>query len=340
MSGFHVTPASGADLDAIVEGFARACGRPAEAIAAKVRWGLEGNPSGWSGVVARDARGKVVGHFGVTHVPMSIDGKDVLFGRAYASWVEPELRTAGVHSAFAEMDDAFREHGASNGVAASFGVFADGDWWTLRRIRDWEPVRTELTLVRPPAPHRETPGLVELAAFTPAALAAWDGAIDQGPCASRRDGKVLAFRLGGPHAGDRAWAVLRGGRPAAVAAVREGAAGRVVLDFAVPEGDEEAAAALLDRVIGDGSVAVRLDWFSRSPWFLLAQRRGFRAAPGDLAYLALRAAKPGIEAHWLMENWRVTAADVGLHALPRMLASEDVVTSPPIGTLTGRERHA
>jgi hypothetical protein len=339
MSGFQVRIAAAADLDAIVEGFARACGKPPSAVAAKVRWALLENPAGSSGVVASDARGRVVAHLGATHVPMVIEGADVLFGRVYASWVDPAFRTAGVHSAFAEIDDAFRESFEGKTLAATFGVFADGDWWTLRRLRDFSPVRTELRLVRAPAsPSREAPRVA--LASRGSVLAGFGGRIDGGPCAARRDSGVLRFRLGGPHSADHGWAALRDGLPSGIAVVRDGAAERTVHDFTDTDGDGDAAAALLDEVIGDGSRRGTLDWFSRSPWLLLSQRKGFRVAPGDLPYVAVRTARAAHEAHWLMEHWRLAAADVGLHVLPPMLASEEIVTSPPVGTLTGRERHA
>jgi hypothetical protein len=340
MSGFHVRPATPDDVDGIVAGFARACGRPAAAVAPKIEWGLARNPAGSSGVVAIDARGVLVAHWGVTHVPTMVEGEALTFGRLYASWVDPPLRTAGVHCAFAEIDDAFRELFEGKSVAATYGVFADADWWTLRRMREFFPVRTDLTLVREPGPHRPGPSAVEVVSGSRAALAGWEGALDGGPCAARRDSAVLGFRLGGPHSSDVAHVALRGGRPAGIAVVREGGGRRVVLDFTAPAGDEDCARTLFDRVVGDGSVAVSLDWFSRSPWLLLAQRSGFRAVALDLPYLGVRSRRGGVEAHWLMEHWHVTPADVGLHPNPRLLAEEEIVTSPPVGTLTGRERHA
>jgi hypothetical protein len=340
MSGFRIRTAAAADLDAIVDGFAHACGKPADAVGPKVRWGLARNPAGSSGVVAEDARGRMVAHFGVTHVPVTVEGAPLVFGRVYASWVDPAFRTAGVHSAFAEIDEAFRESFEGKAIEATFGTFADADWWTLRRMRDFAPVRTDLRLVRAAAPHQAEPPAVDAATAPSEALAGWEAPLDGGACATRRDGALLAFRLGGPHASDRAHVTTRGGRAAGIAVTRDLPDRRLVLDFTVPQGDEDSARALLDRVVGDGSVAVVLDWFSRSPWFLLAQRKGFRAEAGDLPYLAARTARGTAEADWLREHWHVAAADVGLHPLPRMLADEEIVTSPPIGTSTGRERHA
>ncbi len=176
-------------------------------------------------------------------------------------------------------------------------------------------------------------------AATPDALEGWSAPLDLGPCGARRDGATLAFRLGGPWASDEGWLARREGTTAGVAIVRRTPSARVVLDLAVPEGDEDSARALFDRAIGDGSTDVILGWFSRSPWFLLAQRLGFRVAPVDLPYIAYRGARGAPEPHWLMDRWNVAPADVGLHPLPPILATEEIVTSAPIGTSAGRERH-
>jgi len=85
---------------------------------------------------------------------------------------------------------------------------------------------------------------------------------------------------------------------------------------------------------------VILGWFSRSPWFLLAQRLGFRAAAADSPYLAYRGARGAPNAQWLMDYWNVAPADVGLHPLPPILAPEETVTAAPMGTAAGRDRYA
>jgi hypothetical protein len=245
-----------------------------------------------------------------------------------------------VHSAFSEIDDAFRELVEGKALAATYGLFSDPDWWTLRRMRDFAPVRTDLRLVRQPAPvHREKTAAEVISG--PAALAEWHPPqVESTGCTTRRDRAFVEFRTGGPHSSDRVHVVMREGRPAGLAIVRDLPGGRVVLDFEVADGQEDSARVLLAAVVGDGSVAVTLDWFSRSPWFLLAQRKGFRALPSDLAYLVARAGRGGPDAEWLGEHWRLATADVGRHALPAMLQGEEIVTSAPVGTLTGRERHA
>jgi hypothetical protein len=338
MPPFEIRRAVAEDLGAIAAGFARSCGKPPEAVEPKVRWALGANPAGWSGVVAVDARGAIVAHLGVSHVPMSVGGESVVFGRHYASWVDESVRIAGVHAPFAEIDDAFREAFEGTAFAASYGLFQDSDWWTLRRLRDFAPVRTEITLERPPRPYRADGAGAALARVTAEALGG--GAIPLGGAAARRDAATLLFRTGGPWSRDSAWLAVRDGRPAGVAIWRDEAGSRVVLDLSVPAGDEDAARALLDLVIGDGSCRVHLPFFTRSPWFLLAQRKGFRAAASDLPYLVVRPSRARSDASALMETWHFGAADVGLRALPAMLAVEEVVTAAPIGTVAARERHA
>jgi hypothetical protein len=335
---FEIRPATNDDCDAIAAGFAQACGKPLAAVLEKVRWAFASNPSGWSGVVATVAGSRMAAHFGVSHVPMVLHGDPVVFGRVYAPWVEPGLRVAGVHGAFFEMSGIFRELFEGTSIAATFGVFADADWWTLRRLTEFEPVRTELLLVRRPGPHRAHAGAIEIARVTPEALAEWTAPLALGACHARRDGGTVGFRLGGPYRGDAAWMAVREGRPAGLVAVRDAGDVRTILDLSVPEGDEEAAHALLDAAIGDGSREIRVPWFTRSPWFLLAQRKGFRAVASDLPYVGIRSPRARLQASWLMQHWDAGAADLGLRAPPRMLASEETVTTAPPGTLTARDR--
>jgi hypothetical protein len=340
MEGFHVRTATNEDLPAIAAGFARACGKPREAIEEKVGWALGSNPAGWSGVVAVDARSGIVAHLGASHVPMVIEGEPVVLGRVYASWVDPLLQIAGVHNGFGELDDAFREAFEGSAILATYGMFADSDWWTLRRLRDFAPVRSEIVLERAAAPHRPDPKRAEPVRLGPESLRSFGDGLVLGGCHARRDATTLAFRTGGPYRSDVAWVASRDGRLSGVLVYRDSATERVVLDLAVHADDEGGARALLDLAIGDGSRKVRLPSFSRSPWFLLAQRKGFRVAGFDLPYLVIRPSKARTEGSGLMETWHVGAADVGLRALPQMLAREEVVTAAPSGTVAARERHA
>jgi hypothetical protein len=157
---------------------------------------------------------------------------------------------------------------------------------------------------------------------------------------ARRDRTSLAFRTGGPHSEDAAWGATRAGRPSGVAIARDRGTERLLLDFSVRADDEESADALFDAVIGDGGRTLLLPFFTRSPWILLAQRKGFRARRSDLPYVGIRPSKGRTDASKLMDAWHFGASDVGFRPIPPMLASEEIVTAAPIGTEAGRERHA
>jgi hypothetical protein len=337
-SALEIRAAVDADADAIAAGFARACGKDPPLVRERVRWALTGNPAGWTGVVAVHGGAGIVAHLGASHVPMLVEGRPETFGRLFASWVAPEYRIAGVHSLFCRMDDAFDAAARATGLAAVFCALAEGDWWTLRRLRGFEGVRTELLLARAPRSHAPRAAGLPVVRFGPENAATLGQGPALGPCHARRDAQSVLFRTGGPYRADGAWTCVRDGRAAGLAIVRDAGGRRTVLDFAVPEGDEEAAAALLDCAIGDGSREVLLPWFSRSPWFLAAQRAGFRAMPCDLPTVGVRPTAARLVATWLMQHWHLAAADVGLRPPPRMLADEEAVTTAPEGTLTAKDR--
>ena len=295
MSAFEIRAAGPGDVDAIAAGFARECAKPADAIAQRVRWAFTGNPAGWTGVVATRA-GELVAHLGASHVPMIVSGRRALFARIFAPWVAVTYRVAGVHALIGQLDERFQDALQSASIGGAYGTFGEEDWWTLRRLFGFEPLRTELELVRPPRRHAQSPGareLVRLADASPDVLV--DG-IAGGACHALRDRTSVAFRTSGPYRGDTAWVVSRGGRAGGLAIVRDTPACRIALDFFCPEDDEAAALALFDAVIGDGSREIRLPWFSRSPWWLAAQRLGFRAEPKDLPFIGFRPATGRLQA--------------------------------------------
>jgi hypothetical protein len=337
MAPFEIRPAVAADLDAIAAGFARECAKPVAGIAARLRWAFASNPAGWTGFVA--ARGaEVVAHLGASHVPVIVSGRPAVFARVFQPWVAPPFRVAGVHGLFGQLDDHLRQALEAASIDGAYGIFVEHDWWTLRRLRDFEPVRTELVLVRPASLHRPAAADGGVVRVTPESAALLAGGIRAGECHAVRDASTVAFRTGGPYRHDAGWMVVRDGRAAGLAIFRDSGARRTILDLACPADDEACARALFDAAIGDGSREVALPWFSRSPWWLVAQRLGFRAAPFDLPFLGFRSAGARIQASWLMRHWHVGAADVGLGPPPRMLATEETVTTAPAGTRTAKDR--
>lgn len=340
MSGFHVRESTPADWDAVAEGFARIAHRNIDAVRPRVRWAMAENPAGSSGVVAVNATGEVVGHLGVSHIPMFVRGEERTFGRFYASFLDPQYRLGGLHSVFLEMDETFEElYENAEGLAAVFGWWDEADWWFLRHVRGHEAVLTSLSLRRAPGPMPPHEPSEEVEVFD-ATTEPWDDPLLPGECRTRHDGALARWRHGPAHPRDRAWIAVRYGRVVGVAAARDRAEERVLLDWSIEDGDVTAAPALIRAVVGDGTRSVHMPSWGTRGWTLeFLQACGFRVEAGHEAYLSARISGRGINQLWLGDHWQVTAADVGLTPLPRMTIGEQIVTPPPAGTRNAHVRY-
>jgi hypothetical protein len=312
---------------------------------------LAGDPAGYGGVVV-EHRGAVVGCWAARRLPVVVRGDRLDFGVMAACFLAPEYRTGGLHSVFVEADEAFESEwqGREPGrFACVVGRFAESDWWTLRRLRGFAPIRTETDLFAADARALRVPASSERAvALDDDACARWIAPLVPGDCAVVRDGARMRVRRG--RAGTLL-AVLRDGAPAACAVVSEGppepdgTPARDVRDWCVAEDDASAAAALLAAAVDGATGAVRFPVFARSPWALELQRAGFRVRPSTWGgtvepYLAARSSHPRCDPEWLAENWFATGADVCRYPMGVCQNPETVVTAPPAGTRSGAERHA
>lgn len=323
------------DARALAAGLARSSGRPVERAVDRTGWVLGRHPSGFVGVLATDARGAVLGHVGASPVPILIDGCERRGGRLTASFVDPLHRIGGVHGLGPAL---VREFLATCGFELVFGWLDEADWWALRVHHGFVAVGTSVELARPAGPcEGPDPGFDAVPADEEA-LERWERPLVGGASGTRRDGRLVAFRTGGPWSGDRAWLARRGEEVVGCALVRETGARRLLLDWAVEPGDEEAAFALLRAVTEGGRAVVAPRWTS-SEWTTWLGHRGFRVRAGDERVLAARLLAPGLDAQKLREGWPVLAADAGVAPMARLLADEDVVTPPPPGTETGRGPH-
>ncbi len=337
--GQHVIrAASEADWDRVADGFARHADRDPARTRATVAHAMRDNPHGASGIVALDARDRVVGHLGVTHLPMRIRGDDYVFGRFYACFIDPAYRTGGVHSLFIELDEMFREAFESRDrLAAVFGQWDELDWWFLRHTRGHKAIATSIDLCRAAAGALPTGEIritgVDDGARSPAVL-------DVGACGVRRDGAFHAWRTAVPGANDRGWCAWREDALVGVAIARDRRDERLLVDWAVAPDDDAAGHALLAAVVGDGHVPVRARfWTSDAFTLALFQAAGFSVEAGTEAYLSTRTVVPGIDYLSLSQSWHVTMADAGVHPLPRLTIGEPIVYPPPPGTADGRGRY-
>lgn len=336
---FKIREAVDADLDGLPDDHARA--------------ELRANPRGWRGVAATH-RGRLVGFWGAKALPVRAQGEDLDLGVFSGCFLDPAYRAAGLHGAFVEMDEAFeaafegRGDGRFGGVV---GRFAESDWWTLRRLRDFAPIRTEVDLFLEGRPAAPAAASVDVAVRADdARFAAWADPLVVDAVGVRRDGVLMRARerllvppRGGAAHGTQV--VVRDGRVVAAALFDDATEGVVeIRDWCVPEGDVAAASALLAALFRSSARSFVAPVFARGPWHFFLQRAGFRVRPatwGGAAepYLVGRAAHPRCEAERLAETWFACAADVCRRPLPPLLAEETVTTPPPAGTRSGSERH-
>lgn len=332
---FRIRPAIPADLKSVAAGTP---GRP---------WTCEelSGPDGFRGVLA-EHRGRTVGFWGGRVQPMSVRGDVLLFGVLAGCFLEAPYRTGGVHSAFIEMDEMFAslyEGREPDRLACVVGRPAESDWWLLRRMRGFTPIRTETDLFLPDVRAAVVAASSERAVtYGDAECARWTRPLLVGEAAPVRDGVRMQARRGDDGA---LYCVERDGAPVAAAIARTAADGAVdVVDWCVPEHEEGMAAALLAAVLDGRKGEARFPVFGRSPWTSWLQRAGFRSRPATWGgpsepYLAARSNHPRCDAEWLAEHWFATAADVCRYPMDACQIEEDAVFPPPPGTRAGSERH-
>lgn len=342
MGHFEVRVASATDGDGVAAGYARVSNRDVGLVREKIAHALRDNPQGGSSIVAVDASGRVIGHLGVTHVPMQVKGEPHLFGRFYACFIEPAYRAGGVHSLFNEIDRVFQEEfEVRERLAAVFGQWDEVDWWFLRHTRGHKAVATSIDLCHPadrPVPGGSGGDEIVITNVHDAAVSA--ARLDVGECGVRRDGGFDAWRAAVPGESDRGWQARRAGEPAGVAITRDRGGERLILDWAVAPDDAETGHALLRAVVDDARTPVRARFWTSDRFTLtLFQDAGFVAVAGSEAYLSVRTVLPSINHLWLSEEWQVTMADAGVRPLPRLTIGEPIVYPPPPGTVDGRGRY-
>ena len=342
MGHFEVRVACANDWVGIADGYARIQDRDAGLVRQKVAHTMRDNPHGCSSIVAVDTSGRVIGHLGVSHVPMSVTGEAHAFGRFNACFIEPAYRTGGVHSLFVELDRTFQEEfEVRERLAAVFGQWDEVDWWFLRHHRGHRAVATSIDLCHVAIlPIPGGPGGDGIDITNTHEGPAPASRPDVGACGVRRDDRFDAWRVAFPGASDREWKAWRAGELSGVAITRDRGGERLILDWAVAPHDEQTGHALLRALVGNARMPVRARFWTSDLFTLtLFQDAGFAVVAGAEAYLSVRTVLPSINHQWLSQEWQVTMADAGVQPLPRLTVGEPIVYPPPPGTLDGRGRY-
>ncbi|GEM_PF-2630009 len=342
MGQSEIRVATAADSDGIADGFARVQRSDARLARRKVAHAMRDNPHGCSSIVAVDPSGRVIGHLGVSHVPMLVKGAAHMFGRFNACFIAEEYRAGGVHSLFMEIDQMFRsEFEVRERLAVVFGQWDEVDWWFLRHTRGHKAIATSIDLCRAVGfPLPAGPSADEIRITNALEGPGAEIRLGVGVCGVQRDGRFDAWRTVFPGASDLGWQAWRGGELRGVAITRERGGERLIIDWSVAPDDFDSGHALLRAVVGGGRMPVRARfWSPHLSTLTLLQKAGFVVVAGAEAFLSVRTVLPSINHLWLSQEWQLTMADAGVQPLPQLTVGEPIVYPPPPGTLDGRGRY-
>ena len=335
MAGYTLRIGTASDAACIAEAYARESGLSLAVLRDELECAFHSDP-GPASLMALDAKGRLVAHLGALRLPMLRDGKPLIFGRAFASFVEGSFRIGGRHSPFMELQARFREHfEGRDGIALFFGWWQEIDHWFLRALAGFEPISTGWLLERP-AGH--PPERTELR-FSELALADLEQGQDRGVGTSIRRVRDREWLRQHLELGRRGLGVFDGGVPLALAVVSDSESERRLLDLAVADGDPSAADAIMAAVIGDGLRPVRGRIWNPDRWSsYLLQNAGFQVRVGDEVYLSARWSQRGLKQSILHEHWQLMEGDFGSQGLPQFSVGEAIVSPPMAGTEARKPR--
>ncbi len=296
------------------------------------RWLYQRNPSGSRIWLALDEEGAVVSQYAGLGQRMWVQGERANFSQSVDSMTDLGPR-AGLKrpGAFVLTGRPYAEHfggDAPDRDLVMWGLPVPAAWRIGRRYLDYELIRTQLALfaapddVRPGIPRAGAADVrVEEVARFPDELDALSERLgrERGAVAVR-DRAQLAWRFEDDPRHTYRLAVARTSRGlAGLAACRpgtfDGRDGLLVADFAVGQGEDAAAAALLDWLAAAAADADRAELVAvfpeTAPEWLDFQRAGFRAR-GTQYVLVGRSYARRIEFPWLRRSWYYTLGDTDL----------------------------
>ncbi len=290
------------------------------------RWAFERNPAGQRIWVA-EHEGEIVAQCAALPFRVRIDGFESSFTQGVDSMVHPAhrqgLKRPGLFVATAKP--FFREFNGRGSVGPGkdllhYGWPVEPAWRIGRTFLGYEIVRTQLVHFAAPGPGpSEIPGRIErLERFGPETLALYERCARNFGASTIRDARYLNWRfVENPRFRYHRFAVRDGGELRGYAVFRRADSPRrgsgLVLDWLVPEDDDEAGALLRDAVFAqarsDEAEAVMAVFPNGSPWFQRFQDWGFRVYPSDYLLIGI-VQNPRYDTWWLRKNWWYQLAEL------------------------------
>jgi hypothetical protein len=317
------------DRDAIVDLFNRVFGEKDPEFRAHDlswwRWKFEQNPAGAHILVAENAAGAVVGHYGGVPIRVRADGETYVFGQNCDSYVDAsERRGLKNPGTFVRLGQAYASTFASRaGDAVMYGVGTREAFRIGARYLDYWVLRTQMALVlRDPSRLPEWDWgthAVPCERFDERADAFARSQEANYPCVGVRDAAFLNWRFTTHPTGRYRAAYAKSGDRddyrghAAFAVGKFGEGTRALLmDWFVDPNDEGATRSLLrwaaERAAQAGRESMTFLCPTSSPWFERFQEYGFEAEPSPYVMVA-RPYHPKFQPSFLRERWYYTLAE-------------------------------
>lgn len=287
------------------------------------RWKYGDNPAGFHGLVAQDAEGRIVGHYGGVPIDVRVDRQRVRFGQNCDSCSDPSvrrgLRNPGL---FVRLAQAYAStYGVPGQDAVMYGLPNRDVYRIGCRYLDYWPLRQQWLLVL----HGRVPGddpdvvIESVPSFDAGVDALFDRVAERTGCIAERRATFLNWRFRDDPRGGHAITIARDRRDAGIRAYavhrRAHWMGRPVallMDW-LCETDDKAAAASLLRAVAIAYEARDEDTLvfvcpTSSPWFDRFQEWGFRPMVAPYVMTA-RPYDVRFEPAFLREHWYYTLAD-------------------------------
>lgn len=287
-------------------------------------WKYGGNPAGYQGLVAQDAAGRIVGHFGGVPLDVRVDGESLVFAQSCDTCTDPEvrrgLRKPGL---FARLAQAYTStYGIPGRDAVMFGLPNQRAYRIGSRYSDYWMLRQQWLLVSRGESTETADRSVEIhetATVDDDVTDLYERLLPRHRCMARRDARFLRWRFldapGSPYrvtlARSTADGTLRAYAVHRLAHLMGNDVG-TLMDWLCDPTDHAAAQTLQAAVrthyarLGRSMVVFLCP--TASPWFRAFQGWGFRVQPSQYM-LTARPFVPGLEPRFLREHWSYTLAD-------------------------------
>ncbi|MEM7200640.1 MAG: GNAT family N-acetyltransferase [Planctomycetota bacterium] len=287
-------------------------------------WKYGSNPAGFQGLVAQDAEGRIVGHFGGVPLNVRVDNQSLTFAQGCDTCTDPAVRR-GLHNpgVFVRLAQAYTStYGIPGCNAVMFGMPNQRSYRIGSRYADYRILRQQWLLVSRGESSASADTGVEVHDVTSVdddVTALCEHVRRRYRCMTRRDARFLRWRFLDAPASPYRITLARSSTDGTLRAYAVHRLGRlmgnvvgILVDWLCDPTDLAAArslqAAVREHYARLGRSEVVFLCPTASPWFRVFQGWGFCVRPSPYMMMALPFA-PQLEPRFLRKHWYYTLAD-------------------------------